>query len=83
MGKRTRRYETEFVTCLLVNGPLPDGLESFPGSARVEYRAAVMDWWRNWHGALDTPPTEKSCWRFWKRYRTWLKVNSRRLDYGD
>ncbi len=87
MGKRTRRYEVEFTTCLLVVGPLPDLHDNDTAhfkydvrQVREHYKRAVMQWWVDWHGQIDTPPTGKSQFKFYRKFRTWQKVNLRRQD---
>jgi len=87
MGKRTRRYEVQFTACLLTCGPYPGDIENtgFSPSAsewetRKKYQADVMKWWRDWHAGTDTP-TQKSQFKFYRRFRTWQKVFLRRQAY--
>ncbi len=79
MGKRTRRYEVEFTACLLACGPVPTAVfES--GTARQTYKREIMQWWRDWHAGTDTP-TQKSQFKFYRKFRTWQKVYLRRARY--
>lgn len=80
MGRRTRRYETQFLTCLLVHGPMPCD-DAFNDVDYINYRDAVMVWWYDSH--KGAPPQRRSQWKFWKRYRTWYKVRDRRVSSDD
>ena len=87
MSKKRRRYEVEFTACLLACGRLPKGsfhdnsaahFKSETWQVREEYQWEVMQWWIDWHGNTNTPPTEKSQFRFYKKFRTWQKIYLRR-----
>lgn len=88
MGRRTRRYQTEFLACLLALGPPPyrvledaDFKVAIAYAKEVEeYKKQVCNWWVAWHGGLDTPPRSKSQYRFCKRYMNWCKIRRRKDD---
>ena len=93
MGRRSRRYEVEFMACLIAVGPHPsiprqDSRSPLslvqPGSeqwvAVKRYQADVMNWWYDWHGAQKDKPTNRSKFRFYKKFRTWQKIYLRRTE---
>lgn len=77
MGRRRRRYEKQFLACLLVLGPPPHNDFAFGSDNYITalggYYQDVKEWWFNSHDN-DTPPTTRSQFRFCKRYMTWTRL---------
>ena len=82
MGRRTRRYETEFHACLLTLGPPPVNESVFGNDLYITaldgYKQDVREWWFTWHNN-NTPPGSKSQNKFCKRYMRWVWIRLRKL----